>query len=76
LQRGGNLACILNASNEIAVDAFINGRISFPDIWLVNEQVMEKSTFITNPVLEDYIATDLEARRYARETVGMLQLKH
>jgi len=76
LQKGGNLACILNASNEMAVEAFINGRISFPDIWLVNEQVMEKSTFILNPVLEDYIATDIEARRYACETVGRLQLKH
>ena len=70
LQKGGNLACILNASNEIVVDAFLKGRIKFPNIWQVNEQVMEKSQFISHPTLEDYIATDLEARAYTGELVN------
>jgi 1-deoxy-D-xylulose-5-phosphate reductoisomerase len=69
LQKGGNLACILNASNEIVVEAFLKGRIKFPEIWHVNEQVMQKSQFIANPTLEDYIATDLETRAYTGELV-------
>jgi 1-deoxy-D-xylulose-5-phosphate reductoisomerase len=76
LQKGGNMACILNATNEIAVEAFLAGRISFPDIWLVNEQIMQKPTFIAQPILNDYIATDMEARVYASEMIGILQLKH
>jgi 1-deoxy-D-xylulose-5-phosphate reductoisomerase len=69
LQKGGNLACILNASNEIVVEAFLKGRIKFPEIWRVNEHVMQKSQFIADPTLDDYIATDLETRAYAGEIV-------
>ena len=76
LQKGGNLACILNAANEIVVEAFLKGKIAFPDIWIVNEQIMQKSTFISQPTLDDYIATDREARAYAAEMVGLLQLKN
>ena len=76
LLKGGNMACILNASNEIAVEAFLKGIISLPDIWFVNEKIMQKSTFIARPALHDYIATDSEARKYASEIVGSLQLKH
>lgn len=72
LQKGGNLACILNASNEIVVDAFLKGRIKFPAIWHVNEQAMQKSLFIANPTLEDYIATDQETRAYTGELVKEL----
>jgi len=76
LQKGGNLACILNAANEIVVEAFLKGKITFPDIWIVNEQIMQKSTFIAKPTLDDYMATDREARAYATEMVGILQLKN
>jgi 1-deoxy-D-xylulose-5-phosphate reductoisomerase len=76
LQKGGNLACILNASNEIVVEAFLKGIIAFPDIWKVNELIMQKSTFISQPTLDDYIATDREARLYAAEMVCILQLKN
>jgi 1-deoxy-D-xylulose-5-phosphate reductoisomerase len=76
MQNGGNLACILNASNEIVVEAFLKERISFTDIWKVNESMLQKSTFIINPSLEDYIASDREARTYASEMVGALELKH
>jgi 1-deoxy-D-xylulose-5-phosphate reductoisomerase len=72
LQKGGNLACILNASNEIVVEAVLKGRIKFPSIWHVNEQVMQKSQFITNPSLDDYIATDLKTRAYTVELVKEL----
>ena len=76
LLKGGNLACILNAANEIVVAAFLKGKITFPDIWNVNEQVMQKSTFIAQPTLDDYIATDREARAYASGIVSILQQKN
>jgi len=76
LQKGGNLACILNAANEIAVEAFLKKRISFRDIWYLNEQMMEKSLFIQNPTLEDYMATDCEVRAHALEIAATLELKH
>ncbi len=76
LQKGGNLACILNASNEIAVEAFLKKRISFQNIWNVNEQLMRQASFIQEPTLDDYIASDGEARSYARELVETLLLKH
>ncbi len=72
LQKGGNLPCILNASNEIVVEAFLKGRIKFPEIWRVNEQVMQKSQFISSPTLEDYIASDCEARIYTGELMKEL----
>ena len=72
LNRGGNLACILNASNEVVVDAFLKGRISFPNIWHVNEQIMQQSSFVRNPTLADYVETDREARAYTLEFVGKL----
>ncbi len=75
LQKGGNLACILNAANEIVVEAFLKGRISFSEIWKVNELIMKKATFIQKPTLDDYMATDLEARAYASEMVSTLELK-
>ena len=70
LDRGGNLACILNASNEVVVEAFLKGRISFPNIWYVNEHIMQQSSFVRNPTLADYIETDREARNYALEFVN------
>jgi 1-deoxy-D-xylulose-5-phosphate reductoisomerase len=76
MQKGGNMACILNAANEIAVEAFLAGKISFPEIWLLNEQIMQKSVFIARPTLDDYIATDNEARGYASEMVEIFQLKY
>jgi 1-deoxy-D-xylulose-5-phosphate reductoisomerase len=76
LQKGGNLACILNAANEIAVESFLRKKISFQNIWSVNEQLMQKASFIQQPTLEDYIASDLQSRAYARELVGTLQLQN
>jgi 1-deoxy-D-xylulose-5-phosphate reductoisomerase len=76
LQKGGNLACILNAANEIAVESFLRRKISFQNIWNLNEQLMQKVSFIQQPTLDDYIASDLEARAYAREVAAILLLKN
>jgi 1-deoxy-D-xylulose-5-phosphate reductoisomerase len=69
LKRGGNLACILNASNEIVVQAFLKGHIAFPDMACINEKVMDKVAFVTHPSLDDYMETDKEARLVAEELV-------
>lgn len=64
---GGNLACILNAANEVAVDAFLHDKIKFLQIAELNEKCMNKVSFIQNPSLEDYVNTDSETRRVAAE---------
>jgi 1-deoxy-D-xylulose-5-phosphate reductoisomerase len=69
LQKGGNMACILNAANEIAVAEFLNDKISFLEISDVIEQCMSKVTFIKTPTLEDYIHTDEETRRQAKNLI-------
>lgn len=65
LNRGGNMPCILNAANEIAVWAFLNNRIGFLDITAIVEQAMEKTSFIAQPTLEQYFESDGEARNFA-----------
>jgi 1-deoxy-D-xylulose-5-phosphate reductoisomerase len=62
IQRGGNMPCILNAANEIAVTAFLRDEIGFLKMSDVLEQTMAKVTFIANPTYEDYVLTDKEAR--------------
>ncbi len=62
LEKGGNMACVYNAANEIAVDAFLNGKISFLDISPIIERCLVNLTYIRNPVLEDLIETDKETR--------------
>ena len=67
LKKGGNMSCILNAANEVAVEAFLNDKVGFLSMSDVIENCMEKITFVKNPTLEDYVKTDLETRILARE---------
>ena len=69
LNRGGNMACIVNAANEVVVSAFLRDRISFLQMSEVIEQTMGKVTFIQTPSYEDYVATDAEARRVALDLI-------
>jgi 1-deoxy-D-xylulose-5-phosphate reductoisomerase len=69
LEKGGNWPCILNAANEVAVKAFLEKKIGFLDIPELIEQTLGKSTFIPEPELEDYFATDRQARRIAFELI-------
>lgn len=62
LRRGGNIPCILNAANEVAVDAFLKGKIGFFAMSDIIEQTISETAFILSPTLDDYIATDREAR--------------
>lgn len=63
----GNMPCILNAANEIVVDAFLKEKVGFLQMSEIIEQTMQKCSFVGQPTYDDYIQTDLEARRIASE---------
>ena len=67
MEKGGNMACILNAANEIAVAAFLQDRIGFLNMSDLIANCMEKITFVANPNLEDYVATNEATRILANE---------
>ena len=71
LHKGGNLPCILNAANEIAVYAFLRNRIGFLDMTEVVEQTMQKMAFIQKPTLEEYFESDGEARSFAASLIHL-----
>ncbi len=67
MEKGGNMPCILNAANEVAVDAFLHDRISFLQMSDLIEHTMEATPFIQEASYEDYVASDAAARRIANE---------
>lgn len=69
LRRGGNMPCVLNAANEIAVAEFLNGRIGFLDMPDIVEGCMETLNFVAHPSYDDYVETDDETRKRALEFV-------
>ncbi|MFD2202593.1 1-deoxy-D-xylulose-5-phosphate reductoisomerase [Shivajiella indica] len=69
LERGGNVPCILNAANEIAVAAFLRDEIGFLEMSDLIEETMDKSDFILHPSLEDYIETDKMSRIITQELI-------
>ncbi|MDT8410888.1 MAG: 1-deoxy-D-xylulose-5-phosphate reductoisomerase [Vicingaceae bacterium] len=69
LEKGGNMACILNAANEVAVEAFLKDKIKFLDIAEINQKCMEQVTFIAQPTYEDYVATDKQTRAFAESLI-------
>ncbi len=69
LDQGGNMACILNAANEIAVGAFLKEEIGFLQMSDLLEHCMVHGTFLVHPTLEDYIETDLLTRKMAQNWV-------
>lgn len=73
LKKGGNLPCILNAANEIAVDAFLHDKVRFLDIPQIIENTVMKSTFKQQITIEDLIETDKEARKVAQIFIKKLQ---
>ena len=67
LRRGGTAACTMNGANEVAVAAFLAKRCGYLDIVRTIEHALEEATFVARPTLDDYAASDAEARRIARE---------
>lgn len=72
LHRGGNMPCVLNAANEVAVEEFLNDRLGFLQMSELVEQCMKKISFVTNPSLQDYIETNRETRAKAKEITKQL----
>jgi 1-deoxy-D-xylulose-5-phosphate reductoisomerase len=66
---GGTLPAVLNAANEVAVPAFLEGRIPFPAIWRTVEAVMGKHRMVQHPRLDDILKADAWAREAAREEI-------
>ncbi|WP_321479502.1 1-deoxy-D-xylulose-5-phosphate reductoisomerase [uncultured Bacteroides sp.] len=69
MNQGGNMPCIINAANEIVVSAFLHDEISFLGMSDVIERTMQRVSYVKSPLLEDYVASDSEARRIAREMI-------
>ena len=67
LRRKGNAACVLNAANEVVVNAFLHEKIGFLTMSDIIEKTMEKAAYIAEPTYEDYVQSDKEARRIAEE---------
>jgi 1-deoxy-D-xylulose-5-phosphate reductoisomerase len=70
LRQAGNMPCVLNAANEIAVEAFLKDKIGFLEMPGIVEQCMTKMHYISNPALEDYVNTDKETRIKAYELIN------
>src|SRR5437867_1366026 len=64
-EAGGTLPAVLNAANEAAVEAFVNGRINFPQISDLVRRTMERHQVVSHPTLEQILAADAWARREA-----------
>jgi 1-deoxy-D-xylulose-5-phosphate reductoisomerase len=71
LYKGGNLPCVLNAANEIAVYAFLHNRIGFLDMTDLIEKTMQHVSFIEKPSLEEYFDSDAEARNFAASLIKL-----
>jgi len=69
LRKGGNMPCILNAANEVVVEAFLKDKIGFLQMSEVIEQCMQEIGFIEKPQLSDYLETDKHSRIFASELV-------
>jgi len=69
LKRGGNSSCILNAANEIAVQAFLENRINFLEIAELSEQALLNIAYIEHPNINELLETDLETRNYTEKKI-------
>ncbi len=70
LRRGGNAACVMNAANEVVNQAFREDRCGFLQMGEVIAEAMNRATFIQKPTLDDYFASDAEARRIASQLIN------
>ena len=71
MEKGGNMPCVLNAANEVVNLAFREGRCGFLQMSDVIAQTMTKANFIDQPTYEDYVETDVEARKIAKELLNL-----
>jgi len=69
-RRGGNVPCVMNAANEVAVAAFLDDKIGFNDIYRTIERTMAWAPFIEKPSYDDYVATNAQSRAYAESLIN------
>lgn len=74
MNRGGNAPCVLNAANEVVVNAFLQNKTGFMEMSDIIEKALEKVTFVAHPSLDDYYKTDSEARKITVELLKKSQL--
>lgn len=74
LNKGGNMPCIINAANEVAVAGFLSDRLSFLAMSRVIETCMQKMSYVGSPQLEDYLNTDKETRILAQNLIKQMPL--
>ncbi len=74
LFKGGNAPCVMNAANEMVVNAFLQNKVGFLEMSDMIDKTMEQVAFIEHPTLEDYQQSDAEARTYAVEFIKKSQL--
>src|SRR5467141_3380042 len=67
---GGTLPAVMNAANEVAVEAFLNGRVRFPSIWQIVEEVMNRHTSVAHADLDAILQADQWARKEARDMLN------
>ncbi len=70
MKQGGNMPCILNAANEIAVSGFLKDQVGFLEMSDVVEECMQQISFLKKPTYEDYVLTDKETRQKALELIS------
>jgi 1-deoxy-D-xylulose-5-phosphate reductoisomerase len=75
LRKGGNMPCIINAANEVAVASFLNKDIGFLAMSNIIEQCMQQIQYEASPVLDDYLNTDKETRIFAQNLIKKMPLK-
>lgn len=76
MKKGGNFPCIMNAANEIAVNAFLNNKLGFLEMPLIIEKVLEKAVFISKPTYDNYQSSDREARALANDLIKVYEWKY
>ena len=72
MKQGGNMPCIMNAANEVAVAAFLKDEIEFLEIQKTIEESMSRGAFVAKPSLSEYLESDKETRAIAREIIREL----
>ena len=69
MEKGGNAPCIMNAANEVAVEAFLKERVKFHEMTGIIEKTLQKATFLTRSGYDDYVNSDQESREIARSLI-------
>lgn len=76
MAKAGNMPCVLNAANEIAVQEFLKDNIGFLQMSEVVERCLEKISYVSKPTFEDYVETDTETRQLAGELIAKKQFSN